>query len=127
MNDISRIEALERNLLSLERFVHDLQKDINDLKKRVEETGKSRHGLDELVAEAQEFKDGLLMKIAAHEVTDLIAELRHKSPREERAAVMLSYLLSYMPQGSEYDWRDDPPELSDSKPTYTSPFDRLMK
>lgn len=42
-DDISRIEALERNLFSLERFVHDLQKDILDLKKRVDETGKSRH------------------------------------------------------------------------------------
>lgn len=31
--EMSRIEALERNLLALERFCHDLQKDIQDLKK----------------------------------------------------------------------------------------------
>lgn len=36
-DDISRIEALERNLFSLERFVHDLQKDINDLKKALKD------------------------------------------------------------------------------------------
>ncbi|WP_271898269.1 hypothetical protein [Candidatus Phyllobacterium onerii] len=67
------------------------------------------------------------MKITPSEVTNLIAELRHKSPREERAALMLSYLLSYMPQGSEYDWRDNPPELSDGNRGYQSEFDRLMK
>lgn len=57
-DDISRIEALERNLMSLERFCHDLQADLRDMKKRVEETAKSRHALDELVAEAQELKMG---------------------------------------------------------------------
>ena len=67
------------------------------------------------------------MKLQPHEVTALIAELRHKSPREERAAMMLAYLLPYMPRGNEYDWRDNPPELSDSEPIYTSPFDRMMK
>ena len=38
-SDLSRIEALERNLLSLERFVHDLQKEINEMKKAL----KDRH------------------------------------------------------------------------------------
>lgn len=35
--DMSRIEALERNLISLERFAHDLQKDIQDIKKLLSE------------------------------------------------------------------------------------------
>lgn len=35
--DMSRIEALERNLMSLERFAHDLQKDIQDIKKLLRE------------------------------------------------------------------------------------------
>ena len=51
--DMTRIEALERNLLSLERFVHDLQKEIIDLKK-----AKTSEALDELVSEAQELKLG---------------------------------------------------------------------
>lgn len=36
-SDMSRIEALERNLMSLERFTHDLQKDIQDIKKLLRE------------------------------------------------------------------------------------------
>ncbi len=68
------------------------------------------------------------MKLQPHEVTDLIAELRHKSAREERAAVMLAYLLPYLPRGNEYDWRDNAPEWSDSvKAIPQSTFDRLMK
>ena len=36
-SDISRIEALEHNLMALERIVYDLQKDLQDVKKALKD------------------------------------------------------------------------------------------